>query len=153
MDNSHKKILVPIDFSDITESVIDEAKQVGKSMDMDIILLHVETNPDDFVQYSVRAPGLDKVLAQHNEFAKNELDKHKQELENAGLSVETCFEIGPIHRTIIKKIDELSPDMVIVGSHGHGALYHVLMGSVCESVFKKAQCPVVVVPSEVTAGV
>ena len=153
MENSKGKILVPIDFSDITDGVIDEAKHLAQAQNMDIILLHVETNPDDFIQYSVRAPGLDSILSQHNEFAKNELKHHQERLELAGIHVDTIFEVGPIHRTIMQQIDNINPDMVVVGSHGHGALYHVLMGSVCESVFRKAHCPVVVVPFEVAAGV
>ena len=35
-----------------------------------------------------------------------------------------------------------------MGSHGHGAIYELLVGSVTEGVLRKARCPVLVVPSE-----
>ena len=35
--------------------------------------------------------------------------------------------------------------MIVVGSHGHGALYHLLLGSVSEGIIRKTTCPVLVV--------
>jgi nucleotide-binding universal stress UspA family protein len=37
-------------------------------------------------------------------------------------------------------------DMLVIGSHGHGRLYHAIMGSVAEGCVRLATCPVVVVP-------
>jgi hypothetical protein len=37
--------------------------------------------------------------------------------------------------------------MIVMGSHGHGALFNLLMGTVCNGVLRKARCPVVVVPA------
>ena len=153
MNTSSGKILVPIDFSDVTESVIDQAKEIAKGTNMKVLLLHVETNPDDYIQYSVRAPGLDAALKQHTDYAKEELNHYRNMFTEAGIETEIKFEMGPIHTTIMQEIETEDPSMIIVGSHGHGSLYHVLMGSVCESVFKKAHCPVIVVPSAVTAGI
>jgi len=45
-----------------------------------------------------------------------------------------------------EEIDRLRPEMVVMGSHGHGALYQLLAGSVCQAVLNHAACPVVVVP-------
>jgi len=38
--------------------------------------------------------------------------------------------------------------MILLGSHGHGALYHLLIGSVSEGVIRKASCPVIIIPSK-----
>jgi len=37
--------------------------------------------------------------------------------------------------------------MIVMGSHGHGALYELLVGSITQGVLKAAKCPVVVVPA------
>lgn len=37
-------------------------------------------------------------------------------------------------------------DLLVLGSHGHGRLHHVALGSVSEACIHQASCPVVVVP-------
>jgi nucleotide-binding universal stress UspA family protein len=36
----------------------------------------------------------------------------------------------------------------MLGSHGHGALFHLLIGSVSEGVIRQASCPVIIVPAK-----
>ncbi|MCM4084847.1 universal stress protein [Paractinoplanes hotanensis] len=39
-----------------------------------------------------------------------------------------------------------SADLLVLGSHGHGAVRHTVLGSVSEKAIRKAACPVVVIP-------
>jgi nucleotide-binding universal stress UspA family protein len=39
--------------------------------------------------------------------------------------------------------------LIVIGSHGHGALYHLFAGDVASGILKDAKCPVLVVPSRV----
>ena len=48
---------------------------------------------------------------------------------------------------ILQTCKEESADLIVVGSHGHGAVYNLLVGSVTAGVLKSAKCPVLVVPS------
>jgi nucleotide-binding universal stress UspA family protein len=48
--------------------------------------------------------------------------------------------------TLLHQAERLKADLLIVGSHGRGAMLHLLLGSVSEQVLKKATCPVLVVP-------
>ena len=54
---------------------------------------------------------------------------------------------GPTIETIIEEAGRLKVDMIVVGSHGHGAMYQLLVGSVSEGVLHRATCPVLVVPA------
>ncbi|MGL5938967.1 MAG: universal stress protein, partial [Waterburya sp.] len=38
--------------------------------------------------------------------------------------------------------------MIVLGSHGHGAVYRTLVGSVSEGIIHKASCPVLIVPAK-----
>jgi nucleotide-binding universal stress UspA family protein len=52
---------------------------------------------------------------------------------------------GPIE-PILQELARRTPDLVVMGSHGHGRLHH-LLGSVTDTVIRNALCPVVIVPS------
>ena len=42
---------------------------------------------------------------------------------------------------------KLDIDMIVVGSHGRGVMYQLLVGSVSEGVIRKSKCPIFVVPT------
>jgi nucleotide-binding universal stress UspA family protein len=47
---------------------------------------------------------------------------------------------------IIERSRTLHADYVVLGSHGHGALFHLFSGSVVNGVLKRSPVPVIVVP-------
>ena len=49
---------------------------------------------------------------------------------------------------IVAEVDRLAPDLVLMGSHGHGRLYEMLVGSVTNAVVRKVRRPVLLVPSQ-----
>jgi nucleotide-binding universal stress UspA family protein len=50
--------------------------------------------------------------------------------------------------SIVAEAQRLNADMIVVGSHHHGALYNLVVGSVTGDVLKRAKCPVLVVPND-----
>ena len=53
---------------------------------------------------------------------------------------------GPSAETILSHADSLGASLIIMGTHGHGKLYHLILGSVSNSVLKHAKVPVLLVP-------
>jgi nucleotide-binding universal stress UspA family protein len=49
-------------------------------------------------------------------------------------------------RKILAEIHKLQADLVIMGSHGRGAIYRTLLGSTSEGVLHRSSCPVLIVP-------
>ena len=68
------------------------------------------------------------------------------ELEQSGIDVTPLLIQGATVATIIEESSKLKADMIVIGSHGHGALYKTLVGSVSEGIIRKAACPVLIVP-------
>ncbi|MBE0585939.1 MAG: universal stress protein, partial [Desulfofustis sp.] len=64
-----------------------------------------------------------------------------------GLETTALLVQGATAETIVDKANKLEIDMVIVGSHGRGAMYQLLVGSVSEGVLRGAACPTLVVPT------
>ena len=141
-----QNIVVPIDFSDQTDAVLQLAGQLGLAFGAHVWLIHV-ANPDpDFVGYE---PGPQSV---RNHVAKELRTEHQQvqllgkQLARRGLEVTALAIQGPTIAKILAQVDKLDADLVVMGSHGHGAVFRTLLGSVSEGVLHKSPCPVLIVP-------
>ena len=53
---------------------------------------------------------------------------------------------GPGVTTTLKEAEELQAGLIVVGTHGHGAVYDALIGSYSAGVIRKSKLPVLVVP-------
>ncbi len=71
--------------------------------------------------------------------------EHATEHANFDGHIETAIEIGSPSKTIVTYADRIDADTIVIGSHGRTGLSRVLLGSVAESVVRRAPCPVVIV--------
>ena len=62
-----------------------------------------------------------------------------------GINAKSSWKVGPAGETIAKFADAGQFDMVIMGSHGHGSLGNLVMGSVATQVLANCQVPVLLV--------
>jgi len=137
-----KKILVPVDFSDVTPLLVETAKALASATGAHVILLNVMP----FTDVPMLAPKQAVMMRDMKEDYLL-LNEFKQKLAAAGVSATIDQPQGLAVDTILEESEKQSADMIVMGSHGHGALYHLLVGSVTSGVLKSAKCPVVVVPS------
>lgn len=73
------------------------------------------------------------------------LQKLAEVIEHEGVSVKPLLIQGPTVATILEQAEEADAAYIVIGSHGHSALYKVLVGSVTEGIVRGAPCPVVIV--------
>jgi len=148
-----KSILVPIDFSDVTDVLLAEATRLAKALDARLWVVHVATSGHVYTNFEAEI-GLSYP---RDEVAADLRDEHRQlqEYEAAcrqdGLDATAMLVQGKPGPKIVEEAQRLRPLFIALGSHGHGALHHLLMGSVCEYVVQHATCPVMIVPSRVGA--
>jgi nucleotide-binding universal stress UspA family protein len=86
---------------------------------------------------------IDTIWAQELADAREELDRTAALLTNA--KVDKRVELGDISGTICRVAEELSVDVIVVGSHGRKGLERLFLGSTSEHVVRHAPCPVLVV--------
>jgi nucleotide-binding universal stress UspA family protein len=141
-------ILVPVDFSDVTEAVIAQAQRLAEALGAKIWLIHVASARPDFVGYEVGPVSVRDSVARELHREHEQLQQYQDELRAEGLVATALLVPGMPPNKILEEAERIRPDMIVIGSHGHGALYHLLAGSVCEGVLKHAPCPVVVVPAK-----
>ena len=65
----------------------------------------------------------------------------------AGVECATEVVEGQLIDSILKEAGRVDAGMIIMGSHGHGAFYELLVGSVTEGVLRRSDRPVLVVPA------
>src|SRR6185503_11296674 len=61
-------------------------------------------------------------------------------------SFEPVVVAGKPADALIELASSRTVDAIVIGTHGYGAVKHLLLGSVAESVLRRAMCPVITVP-------
>ena len=140
-------MLVPIDFSDITDSVVREAVALAKSTGSSLTLLHVARPEPDFIGYTPGPQSVRDTVAGEYRKEHRELQGIEKLVKSEGIEVTALMVQGFPVEKIIAEEERLKPVRIVMGSHGHGALHNLLVGSVAEGVLRKATCPVVLVPA------
>ncbi|MBI2422025.1 MAG: universal stress protein [Candidatus Hydrogenedentes bacterium] len=141
------KIVVAVDFSDVTPALLNTARRIARQGQDALYLLHVEAPDPDFVGYN---PGPQHV---RDNMARSIQGHHalalqlRDDLLAEGFEAHCLLIQGVTHEKILEEAARLDAAFIVLGRHGHGALYHLLMGSVSEAVLRLAKQPVILVPN------
>jgi len=140
-------VLACVDLSPISEAVLACAARLARGLETELVAIYVAPPEPEFVGYaagpqSVRDQVAERLRAQHRE-----LEARVRTLTNGGLSAKALMVQGPTTETILSHAERLGAELIVVGSHGHGKLHDLLVGSVADGVLRRASAPVVVVPA------
>lgn len=145
-----KTLLVPLDFSESTQAVLDHAAALARILPARLIVLHVTEPVATYIPVGASMDVLSATpppLAVENTDAQQEkVARIVEPLKATGLEVEAVASLGLAVDEILDQASQYGADYIVLGSHGHGALYHLFSGSVVNGVLKNARCPVLVVP-------
>ena len=142
MEPDIKKVLVPIDFSDYSKSSLRYAVNFAKKFNAEIFLIYVVEPviyPPDFSMGQIAIPS---VNAEWDERAREELKNLAKTEIPEGVKVKTILKNGKPFLEIIDTALEENIDLIIIATHGHSGVEHILFGSTAEKVVRKAPCPV-----------
>jgi nucleotide-binding universal stress UspA family protein len=142
-----KTILVPVDFSDVMPQVLGVASSLAAAFAARVAIIHVAELEPDFVGFEPGPPSVRMNVARDFKAERKRLDELKERFIVEGREAVASMLEGPAVEKILREAQEQNADWIVMGSHGHGALYELLVGSVTQGVLKRAHCPVVVVPS------
>jgi len=161
-----KRILVPVDFSPATEGVLAAARQMAEAFQAELHFIHVREIAalPVFPAATIGYPGIgmpemgfpggqpmDPAMfgSQGNPSDRSRLDRLKDELSGHGLLCFAHEPEGAVVQELLRAADEIRADFIVMGSHGHGSVYNLLVGSVTEGVLKASRRPVLLVPAPV----
>jgi nucleotide-binding universal stress UspA family protein len=140
------KILAATDLSHATAKIIAVVEYLAKATDAEVRLLHVAEADPDFVGYDAGPEVVRDQIAKEFRDEHRGVQKHADSLREAGVAASALLIQGPIIDTVLKEATRFEADLLVVGSHGFGALYDLLVGSSSRGILKDTQIPVLVVP-------
>lgn len=141
-----KTLLVPVDLSSAGATVCTAACDLAKAVSGKLVLLHVVKPPPVVVSeiYAVGPGDEQEMLALANAAGDKRLKALAAKCAQRRVAVRAVKEAGLPVEAILRHARKA--DYIVMGSHGHGAVYDLLVGSTTHGVLRKARCPVIVVP-------
>jgi nucleotide-binding universal stress UspA family protein len=136
------KLLVPVDFSDYSVSALKYAVDFAKTFNAKIIMIYVVEPmlyPADFSMGQIAVPDTSEDMAIRS---KEELANLAKEHLGEEIPHELIIKTGRPFMEIIETATEKDVDLIIIATHGHTGVEHLLFGSTAEKVVRKAPCPV-----------
>lgn len=141
------QLLVGVDLSESTEKVVKKAEEIARALSARVWLLHVAEPEPDFVGLEVGPQTVRDSLSKEFLGEHRQIQEIADRLQKAGLDTTGLLIQGATAETILNMTSKLNIDMIVVGSHGRGAMYQLLVGSVSEEVLHKSEIPILVIPT------
>ena len=145
------RLLVALDLSEPSELIVKKAEELAKEMSAQVWILHNAEPAPDVLEFRADPQAARDSLAEKFHREHRQIQKIAKRLRKEGLEATALLVHGPTVEVILKEASDLDVDMIVVGSHGRGAVFHLIMGSVSEGILRKSRCPVLIVPTRKSA--
>jgi nucleotide-binding universal stress UspA family protein len=140
-------VIAAVDFSPVTERVVATLKRMSATFAARVWLVHVAPPDPAFVGYGVGPKAVRGQVAGEHHARHRELQDLAERLRADGIETTALLLQGPTVTALVAEAERLRADLIVLGSHGHGAVYDLLVGSVSEGVVRASAVPVLLVPA------
>lgn len=145
-----KTILAAVDFSNATPGVLELATTLAKATGAELRLIHVLEPEPSYTAYGFTPEEFPAMNTFHEEARKRaarQLETLEGQVRQSLPGTTSVLAEGSPLPTLLGHVRDSGADFIIVGSHGHGVLASLLLGSVAEGLVRKATVPTLVVPA------
>ena len=137
-----KKILFPTDFSHTGDAALALATALARDTGATLIIVHVEEPTNVYAggefYYGIPNPPTDELRRMLAEVKPTD----------PAVACEHRLLSGDPAGSVVRFADEEKFDLIVMGTHGRTGIVRVLMGSVAESIVRRANCPVITFKSK-----
>lgn len=141
-----KTIILPLDFSDTTDALVDYAVNFAKDLNAKLSLIHVTPSDIGFIIGDMGFQYFPEIEKTEIKFELQELNRLEQRVIAQGIEVDHLLKQGVASDVILDYATEKNADYIVMGSHGRSGMYDVFIGSLTKDLTKKSHIPVLVVP-------
>jgi len=144
-----QKILAPIDFSEPSGQALKYASDLAALMGAKLVVLHVYDVPTFTFPEGSYIPTADEA-ARIASAAQKALDQAMDALPpvDGAAKPEAILRKGAPAEEVLRAADELSADLIVMGTHGRGFFSRALMGSIAQDVIRRSTKPVLTLRGE-----
>jgi universal stress protein A len=140
MGYPYKIILCPVDFDDNSIAALAHARRLAIDMGATIHLLHVLPILPTLAD---RGGGVTIDERAEQEALRRLKDVMRSRMSRIPCEIHTKIAfVSEVPKTILAFARNLEADLIVMATHGRGALSHLIFGSVTEAVVRNAVCPV-----------
>ena len=146
-----KRIVAPTDFSRHSELSLEAAVELAGKFSAELHVLHIVV-PQIYQSEmpEMRRPPVEDLTQDMLAAARRRMDQWRQAApKGLGLKTHVIESTRKEDTAICDFAEKQDADLIVIGSHGHTGLMHLLLGSTAEQVVRHARCPVLVVQPRV----
>lgn len=142
----YQRILVPLDGSTLSETVLPHVEKLARALNAEIVLLHVDVSPAPTFEFheSPLAPQPEEVKIMRAD-EKQYLKHLCCRLERDDLRVTYLLRDGVVADTILEAAEIEQADLIAMSTHGRTGMLRLLLGSVAEQVVHRSKIPVMLI--------
>lgn len=139
-----QRILVPVDFSDHSRKAVRYAARFAEQFGASLVLVHV-AEPVRYPESVIIPPAMEEANQDLLKKSRKVLVEFAGKEVPAGIATQTTARLGRPYEEIVTAAKDCDADLIVIATHGHTGLKHLLLGSTAERVVRLAPCPVLTV--------
>jgi len=140
--NEFKKLLFPIDFSDVSPKMAPWALTVAKKFSAEIHLLFVARKLEHLSSLNVAQVTIESFENTVIRGAEEKIEEFANTHFQAYSACKTMVVLGDAAEEILNYVKSEEIDLIVIGTHGRKGMERILFGSVAERVIKMSPVPV-----------
>ncbi len=142
-----KQVLCPVDFSDLSKQAFQNAIQFSKVFQAELVVITVSEEVESTSVFMKQS--YTDVNKESYKYSEQQLDDLLEENNTSGISVRKEIRQGKPAEEILNAVEDVSPDLLFMGTHGRSGIKKLLIGSVAEKVLKEDPCAFIAIHSPV----
>jgi nucleotide-binding universal stress UspA family protein len=137
-----EKILCPVDFFPASLRAADFAVLLGKNCGAKVLFFHVNPVSPGTYEYAIAVPG---AVRPDEESSAQEVNQLVTRARESGVAAEGKLRPGDVYDEIKQAIRVISPDLIVMGTHGRRGVERWFMGSTTEKLLRHSAVPILTI--------
>lgn len=139
-------IILPVDFSDATEKLVDGALKFARETNGKICLIHVAPTDIGFAIGDMGFQYFPEIEQNEIKHELTQLNVLEQRIIAQGVDCEHMLKQGVAGDVILEYAHAKDASYIVMGSHGRSNMYDVIVGSLTKELTRRSEIPVLVIP-------